>query len=66
MVVIKLSMLTKGSNSVYVLRIMQTPIKFWGAEATEQNLIKLILHLYHEVKSTFSILGEKIFPGKRF
>ena len=35
-------------------------------EATEQTLVKFILHLYHEVQCTFSILGDKIFPGKRF
>ena len=38
----------------------------WILEDTEQNLIKFILHLYHEVQSMFSALGDKIFPEKHF
>ena len=46
-----------------MLQIMLTPIELWGRwipEATEQNLLKFIVCLYHEVMSTFSILGDKI------
>ena len=61
-------MLTKGSNSVRSSNNAATNRTFWHwiPETTEQNLIKFILHLYQEVQSTISVLGDKIFPGKLF
>ena len=68
MVAIKLSMIRKGNNSVRALNNANTSWILGRRipEATVQNLIKFILHLFHEVQSTFGILGDKIFPGKRF
>ena len=66
-VAIKLSMLTKGRNSVRASNNANTnwTLGRWIPETTD--LMKFTsLHLYHEVQSTFSILGDKIFPGKRF
>ena len=61
-------MLTKGSKSVHASNNANTSCTLgrWIPEAIEQNLIKFILHLYYELKSTFSILGDNVFPGKRF
>ena len=61
-------MLTKESNSVRASNNVNTrgTLGRWIPEATKQNLIKFILHLYHEMQSTFSVLGDKIFPGKGF
>ena len=61
-------MLTKGSNSVRASNNANTSriLGRWIPEAPEQNLIKFILHLYHEVQSTSIVLGDKIFQGKRF
>ena len=68
MVSIKLCMLTKWGNSVHSSNNANISWTLGRLipEATEQNLIKFIGHLYHEVQSTFSVLGDKIFPGKRF
>ena len=43
-----------------ILQKKQLNLGRWIPEATEQNLIKFIL------QSTFSALGDKTFPGKRF
>ena len=50
------------SNSVRASNNANTNLTLgrWIPEATEQNLIKFILHLYHEVQSTLSVLGDKI------
>ena len=48
----------KGGNSVRASNNANTNriLSRWIPEATEQNLIKFILHLYLEVQSTFSVL----------
>ena len=58
-------MLTTGSSSIRASNNANTNLTLghWIPEATEQNLLKFILH---EVQSTFSVLGDKIFAGKRF
>ena len=58
-----------GSNSVRSSNINATTnwtLGRWIPETTEQNLIKFILLLYHEVQSMFSVLVDRIFPGKHF
>ena len=59
-------MLIKGRNYVSASNNVNTTrtLGCWIPQATEQNLIKFILHLYHEVQCTFSVLGDKIFPLK--
>ena len=57
---------------MYVLQIMQAQhasnnasatltLGCLNSQATEKNLIKFMLHLYHEVQSTFNVLGNKSF-----
>ena len=70
MVAINLSMLTRRGGGNYVCASNNANtyqiLRRWIPEATEQNLIKFILHLYHELQSTFSVLEDKMFLVKRF
>ena len=49
------------------LKIMQTRNELWGAGSMKpQNGNKILVHLYHEVQSIYSVLGDEILPLKTF
>ena len=46
---------------------MQTRNELWGAGSMKpQNGNKILVHLYHEVQSIYSVLGDEILPLKTF
>ena len=53
---------------MHALQIMQPPTELGALDPLnhKQNLIKFILHLYHKVQFTVSILSDKTFQGNHF
>ena len=61
-------MLINGRNSVRASNKANTTqnLGCWIPQTTEQNLMKFMLHLYHKVQSTFSLLVDKMFSLQTF